>query len=304
VDSVSITATRVRAGFHLNLPWRHLAVALYIGVNLALVLALRPNTNHPDWQLWLSLPDKLANGTLYAQTGEARWVWSPVLAPLMAGATVFGYWAWAALHIAAVFLLRDWRLIAIVLVSWGFWIDVVGGNTFGFVFIAATLALRGSQWASLAFLALTILMPRPIQVPLALGLLWLQPSIRLPALGLFAVHAVVVLATGYADDWLGSMLAQSTLGAGNIGPTAVFGRAWLIVGIPLGIYLAWKRQWGWAGVAVSPYMLPAYWLMPWLEGQRRGPDLDVAEVARGKGREDPEIALVNEVPVRGHVGGT
>lgn len=271
-------------------------LALYIGINVALITMLRPDTNHPDWQLWLSLPDKLAAGTLYVQTGETRWVWSPILAPVMAAAPLLGYWTWGALHVAAVFLLRDWRIIALVLLSWGFWIDTIGGNTFAFVFVAGVLALRSSRPAAIVYLGLCILMPRPIQLPLALWLLWSMPSIRLPTLALFAVHALAVLGTGYADEWLASMLRQTGPLAGDIGPTLLFGKAWLIVGIPLAVYLTWKGRLGWAGVAMSPYMLPAYWLMPlldlvphvrWLrqgeQGQRRVPDAKVVEGRRRLG---------------------
>lgn len=252
----------------ISLPWRWLGWALYIGVNVALISMLRPDTDHPDWQLWLSLPDKLRVGTLYAQTGEARYVWSPVLAPIMAAAPLLGYWTWGAFHVASVFLLRDWRLIGLVLVSWGFWIDTIGGNTFTFILVAGVLALRGSRPAALVFLALCILMPRPIQLPLALWLLWSMPSIRLPVVALVAVHAVAVLLTGYAAEWLGSMLIQTGATIGSIGPTLIFGQAWLLIGIPLGAWLAWHRHFGWAGAAVSPYMLPAYWLWPLLDLSR------------------------------------
>jgi hypothetical protein len=244
---------------------KRIAVALYIGLNLGLLMFVRLDPGHPDWQLWLSLPDKLATGTLYVQTGETRWVWSPVIAPLMALAPVIGYWAWAALHVGAVLLIRDWRLVALILVSFGFWLDTAGGNTFTFVLVAAYWALRGSKPAALVYLALCLLMPRPVQLPLAAWLLYAMPSIRLPALVLFVLHGLAVLWTGYADEWLAALIRQAGPTLGDIGPTLIFGKAWLIVGVPLGLWLLWKRRPLWAGVVVSPYMLPAYWLLPLLQ---------------------------------------
>lgn len=252
----------------------------YVGINLALILSLRPDPEHPDWQLWLSLPDKIATGTLYAQTGETVYVWSPVIAPIMALAPFIGYWVWAALHVAVVFLLRDWRLIGFMLVSWGFWIDVIGGNTFGFVLVAGALALAGSRPAALVYLVLCIVMPRPIQLPLAVYLLWTMPGLWRTAGVALALHSLAVVATGYFDEWIGAMLAQHGPPSGNLGPTAFLGRAWLIVGIPLAAWLTWRGRVGWAGLAVSPYILPAYLVTPvWELTDHSGPDRVL--VARG-----------------------
>ena len=86
-------------------------------------------------------------------TPAIGFVWSPVAAWLMAGAALLGYWAWAALHVASVLLLRRPLLIGLALVSYGFWFDVAQGNTVTFVFVTGALALRGSR-GSLAYLAL------------------------------------------------------------------------------------------------------------------------------------------------------
>lgn len=47
---------------------------------------------------------------------------------------------------------------------------------------------------------------------------------------------------------------------GNVGPTAAFGAAWYIVGIPLAIWLAIRRRFGLAGLPVTTYVAPQYLL--------------------------------------------
>src|SRR5687768_8479051 len=99
----------------------------------------------------------------------------------MAGVFVpLGYSLWFGLHLAVVPLLPDWRLIALTLVSLAYWIDAVLGNSIVFSFVAGAVALGGSRWGSLAYLALFVLIPRPVQAPLALFILWRKPDMRIP----------------------------------------------------------------------------------------------------------------------------
>ncbi len=65
----------------------------------------------------------------------------------------------------------------------------MAGNTFTFVVVAAAFALRGSRFGALAFLALTALMPRPVQIPLALWLLWTRPDDAVAVRRLGSPHA-------------------------------------------------------------------------------------------------------------------
>ena len=70
-----------------------------------------------------------------------------------------------------------------------------------------------------------------------------------------------------AAEWVARLL-DSTADIGsdfNIGPSALIGSWWLIVGIPLGIWLTWRGRIGLAGLAVSPYVLPYYLLIGVLE---------------------------------------
>lgn len=250
--------------FRPRLPWQVWVGAAYFAFNVALMLVSYPLDGGPDWDLWSALPEAIARGTMYDPGTEAPFVWSPVAGWFMALVpTVIGYWPWYALHIAAVFLLRDWRLIAITLITAGIWIDAAMGNTFTFIFVSGVLAFRGNRPAALLNLALLLLMPRPLQMPLAAWLLWNMPSVRVPFIAMAVIHSAVVLASGYADDWLATL---SVIGVnGNVGPTALFGYWWFIVGVPLAVWLTLRGHPALAGVAASPYMLGAYWLWPAIE---------------------------------------
>ena len=255
---------RVHALVHgrAHVRWSHVAVAVYIGLNVGLLLAWDIVGDHTaDWALWSALPGALFSDHLYDLSTYIPYAWSPVMAPVMALVGLIGPVPWALVHIATLLLLRDWRLIGLLLVSLGFWTNVVGGNTFTFVIVAGVLALRGSRGWSLVYLALLFLMPRPVQVPLALLLVWRYPEIRVPAAGLFVVHAVAVGATGYAVDWLQAM-ASLGVPPWSVGPSHWLGLSWLAIGAPLGLILLWRGHPGWAGLAWSTYWVPAYLLMP------------------------------------------
>jgi hypothetical protein len=242
-----------------------IAVAVYIGINVGLILyEKRLGPHNDDWRLWVALANAFPTGAIYQLGTEVPYVWSPLAAPVMVAAVHIGYWAWVGVHIAAVALLRDVRLIALVLVSWAFWSDVVGGNTFTFVFVAAALALRGSRMAGVIYIALFLLMPRVVQVPVAAWILWRMPQTRAPAALLFVVHASVVLVSGLAPEWIGALSAHA-LPRQNLGPSYFIGLWWLVVAIPLGVWCWWRGWLGTAGVVLNTYLLPQYLLMPLLD---------------------------------------
>jgi len=253
------------------------AFALYAGVNLGLVLYFGrfPGVPHPDWELWTALGD----GPIYDTDTVAPFVWSPVAAWIMSLVPVIGYWPWVALQLGSVLLVRDWRFIALLAVSLGFWDQLAGGNTMIFVVVAGVLALRGSRPAAVAYLALLFLMPRPLQLPLAAWLVWTMPEIRWPAAALFVLHAVIVLASGLTGVWIENVLAHGAP-LGNYGPSAHIGTLpWLAVGVPLGVWLTIKGRVGWAGLAMSPYWLAGYLLMPLIELPQRKPNSTADDVA-------------------------
>ena len=239
-------------------------LASYVGVNLVLLpqkIILGPEAG-VDWQLFRQLPTAIAGGTVYEIGSQDVWfVWSPVAAWVMAGAALLGYWAWAALHVASILLLRRPLLIGLVLISYAFWFDVAQGNTVTFVFVAGILAIGGSRSASLVYLALLLLMPRPLMAPLAVWLLWTDRSLWRPFSAIFVIHAAIVLASGDIGPWIANMLYHDLAPGITIGPTAWVGRWWLLVGIPLAAWLTWRRHFGWASLAVSPYITPQYLLV-------------------------------------------
>lgn len=247
------------------------ALVVYLGLSIGLSVYSLSNglPFNPDWALWTAVPDALERNALYRADAPVPFVWSPVMGWVMAAVVLYvGFWPWAGLHLAAVTLLRDPALILLTLGTWGFWLDLGGGNTFIFVFVAAVLALRGSRAAAYVYLALLMLMPRPVQLPLAAWLLVRMPWTRLPFVAMALIHAIVVLASGYAADWIGAMF---TFAPGqhpyDLGPGRWLGPLWLL-GLPLAGWLLLKGRVGWAGLAASPYLLPQYLLMPLLDLRR------------------------------------
>ena len=241
-------------------------VAGYVLVTVILIAyTARQLVPYGDWNVWAELPARLAAGTLYDHGGSYTWAWSPLAAWLIAAVVLpVGPWAWAAIHFAVVPLLRDPRLMLLVVSSYPFWMDTLMANTFTFAAIAGYVAWRGSRWAALAYLALLVLMPRPVQLPLAALILWRDRSLLWPFAVMVGIGAATTLASGYTLDW-----ARVLAGVGvaypspefNLSPTRVVGPAWLVVGIPLAIWLAVRKHPGWAGLAMTPYLVPQYLLI-------------------------------------------
>jgi hypothetical protein len=223
-----------------------------------------------DWELWEQLPERIGTHTLYDHGPVYNWVWSPIAAWLLAYAVVpLGYGVLMAVR-TAVLPLLGWRLAALTVLSLPFWVDAINGNLFVFSVVAGVLALRGNRWGALAYLALTCIMPRPVQFPLAAWLVWRHPETRWPFAAMVTASLIVLLATGYATDWL-SVLVSLAGGYGtpevNLGPSRMLGVGWLIIGLPLSVWLTITGRVGWAGMALSPYLVPQYllailWEMP------------------------------------------
>jgi hypothetical protein len=174
---------------------------------------------------------------------------------------------WRALHIAAALALPTRRMRLVVLFSFAFWMDLQEGNVMIFLMLIALAAVRGSTVWSGAFLALTLLIPRPLMIPIAVWILWREPPLRRPFAALFVLQALFVFAAGYADDWTHVLVASGAHVASplNLSPSRYFGAPWLLAGIPLAAYLAVHRKIGLAGLAASPYLLPYYLLMGLVE---------------------------------------
>lgn len=259
--------------------WLAVAAA-YLAINAIAGWQLRtyPALTQPqDWGLWLLVPQMLESGTLY---DFGYFVWSPVAAYLLVPVVAAGYHVWFALHVVALAFLGNPRVGLLVLASFPFWADTLMGNAMTFVAVAGFLAVQGSRAGAIAFLALTVLMPRPLQLPLAASLVLADRRLALAAAAMLAATGAVAIVTGYLDDWIASALpfgSGSMDHLGNVGPTALIGPAWYVIGVPLAIWLTTRRRFGLAGLALTTYVAPQYllallWELPqgllaWRSGQ-------------------------------------
>jgi hypothetical protein len=220
-----------------------------------------------DWTNFLRAADRFPDTGLYEFADTYAFRYSPVAAWLFGLIAPMGLLTWRLAHLAALAFLRDWRLIALVLVSYPFWFDVETGNLLTFVAVAGVAALRGSAIGTGMYLALFLLVPRPLALPLAAWLLWQRPEWRLPFTVMFVAQAVVVALIGLIGPWFEVLLSSSSEFHAdlNLGPTAVIGAWWLVVAVPLAVWLTWRGRLGLASIAASPYWLPYYFLMLLLE---------------------------------------
>lgn len=218
-----------------------------------------------DWtHVYSQLGPRLNDGTLYDWPDTIyAYRYSPLLAYGFTLIAPIGTIAWLALHFAVLPLLGR-TLGLITLVSFPFWSDVYNGNVMVFVFVCAVLALRGERWAQIAFLALTVLIPRPLMIPVAAWLLWQHRGLWGPFAAVFSLHAALVMLTGYGDEWIASLLSRGADDFGarmDFGPARFIGVAWVPIGLALAAWLTWKGKVGLASIAASPYWLPPYLLM-------------------------------------------
>lgn len=248
------------------------AVNLYLAArSIGLILDGVPAV---DWQLYAEASRRLGVGSaeLYAITDDYVNRYSPLFNAVFGLIVPIGAAGWRLLHLAAALALPSMTMRLVVLASWPFWYDVQTGNLLTFVLLAGAWALRGSRLAIGAYLLLTILGPRPLMLPLAAWLLWQRPEWRLPFAAAVVAHAAAVIGLGWADGWVGSLVAatEDAMLPSNVGPSRLVGTLpWMVVGLTLAAWLTWRSRIGWAGLAASPYWLPYYLLFAALELDRR-----------------------------------
>lgn len=207
--------------------WLPLAVPL-VALNAILVTmtlhTLALNGPAVDWDNYVEASRRFWTGGLYEfragsdPLDDYAWHYSPVLAPLFGVLAPMSVAGWRFLHLAAIALLPTRWMMALALVSWPFWVDVESGNLMAFVLLAAAWALRGNAVGIGATLALSLLIPRPLMLPLAGWLLWKHPAWRLPFAAMFAVHALAVLVT--VGVRRGSLISSRRAGTWTCGPTS------------------------------------------------------------------------------------
>ena len=197
----------------------------------------------------------------YRWAPPAIWIWDMVVEQL-------GFWVIFALHLAVLAFVRPWWLALAVAVSWPFWSDAVNGSTLTFVAVTAYLALRGNRPATIVFLVLCALMPRPLMLPALATLLWRQPWTRWWAVAVGAAILAWSAAGGHLFEWVfrlantGNVEINSTY---NFGPSAWIGAWWIPLGVALATWLTWRGRVGLASLAASPYWFGYYLLMLLLE---------------------------------------
>jgi hypothetical protein len=255
------------------------AIAVIGGINLWLVLtSVRGLINPGPYSDFVWLTEAAGRITAGDNPYAGVFRWSPLAAWALVPLDALGIWGWRALHFAALLLLPR-KVALLVAVSFPFWWDVELGNVNVFVLVAAWWAMTGKPWA---FLVLAVLIPRPMYLPLLGWLLWKQPRTRVPFAILAAGSLLGAFLTGWGDEWL-AMLTRSDFDMTNdwnLGPSRVFGVAWIPVGLVLAAFLTWKGRLGLASLAASPYLLPYYFLMGFLELPLRPARVEVAlEVA-------------------------
>jgi len=220
-----------------------------------------------DWENFIQAAARVGQGTLYEFGYPYAFRWSPVAAWVLGFVTLMPVWAWQVLHIAVLPLLRSWWLVVACLVSYPLWFDIQTGNIMIFVAIAALWAARGNGPATAVFLVLTVLVPRPLMLPLAFWLLWQRPEWRVPFGTFFVVHTALVVVSGYGAEWIAALftVAPELASEFNFGPSAFIGLLWIPIGVVLAVWLTARGRLGLASLSISPYWLPYYYLMLLLE---------------------------------------
>jgi hypothetical protein len=223
-----------------------------------------------DWRIFVEAGERIWAGSpdLYEVNDLYSFRHSPVFALAMPAIAWIGTIGVRLATVAAALALPTWPMRILALASWPFAMDLQHGALIMMLVCVAAWALRGSRVAGRAFIALALLSPRPLMLPIAAYLLWRQPSLRLAALLIAVVSVVGVVATGYADDWVG-MLLRSGLDMYNtplnLSPSRFIGSAWLPIGALLAAVLTWRGHPGFAALAINPYVLPHYLLFALLE---------------------------------------
>lgn len=227
-----------------------------------------------DWRIYVTAAERAwSGGDLYRWSDSYGYIYSPLFAYGFAGVAWIGADAWRAAHLAAALALPTWPMRLITLGSWPFWSDVQNGNVLVFVLLAAAWGLMGSRAAALTYLGMSLLMPRPLMVPVAAWLLFKRPDLRNPFVAMAGVSILGVIATGYFTPWVIKLLESSNIveSTANFGLSRVLGQWALLIGLPVGVWLTLRGRLGWASLVVSPYLLSQYFLMGLLECMPKAP---------------------------------
>lgn len=261
---------RLRGG---RLPaWWPLALALAVSAPLTLYWwqLIVGGSVAFDWRIFVEAGTRFWQGSpdLYEVTDVYSFRHSPLMAFAMPAIAWIGTLGIRLVTLGAALAMPTWPMRLLALASWPFAVDVQHGTFIMVMVCAAAWALRGHRWASIAYLVLTLLSPRPLMLPVAAWLVWRQPDIRVRAVLLVVANAIGVLATGYADEWITMLLGTGTdmvEAPFNLAPSRLIGSWWVPIGIVLAAWLTLRGRVGLAALAANPYVLPHYLLFALLE---------------------------------------
>jgi hypothetical protein len=251
------------------------AVVALLGIPSAILSAIwivliLSGSASADWRIYVEASQRVSAGGLYEVTDIYAFRASPFLALAFAVLAPMGPTIWRLLHLVAAAAMPTWPLRLAVLVAWPFWFDVQHGNLLTFVLLAAAWALRGSRIAGVIYLGLALLMPRPLFLPIAAWLLWQRRDLRLPFVAMFVAHTAAVLVSGWSGAWLQQLFSSvdEVSSIWNLGPSRLIGLWWMVIGLPLAIWLTLRGRVGLASLAASPYLLPYYLLFGLVDIER------------------------------------
>jgi hypothetical protein len=276
--SRSIVGRRLPA-FATRLPtwWPY---ALFVAATSPLTLywwdLIREGSVAFDWRIFVEAGQRIWDGSpdLYEVNELYSFRHSPVFALVMPAVAWIGTFGVRLVTLAAALAMPTWPTRVLAIASWPFAMDAQHGALIMPMVLAGAWALRGSRIGGLAFVVFTLLSPRPLMVPVAAYLVWRQPWLRLPAAALLVVNAAIVLASGYADDWISMLLTVGTDGIGtplNLSPSRFIGRLWIPIGVLVAAWLTLRGRVGLAALAISPYLLPHYLLFALLDLRKAAP---------------------------------
>jgi hypothetical protein len=218
-----------------------------------------------DWDVYVEAGRRVweRSPDLYEQSERYGFRHSPFFAYGVSLIAWIGSTGIRLVTVAAALAMPTWPMRILALASWPFAIDFQHGALLMIIVCVAAWALRGSRWAVVAFITLALLSPRPLMLPIAAYLVWKRPWVRAPTALIFVMHALGVVWTGYADDWIGALLSSGTDQMGtllNLSPSRVIGIWWLPIGAAIAAWLTLRSRPWLAALAINPYVLPHYLL--------------------------------------------
>ena len=245
-----------------------LAVVLAVNVVWVAVILTGLTDRGADWELIAEAGIRLLQGENPYLAGdvEGAYRYSPLYALIGGISEPLGPWPWRAIS-AASLLLLPWRVALIGAISFPFWYDLHVVNITTAMAVLAVLSLRGRSWAQVAYLIVATLIPRPLMLPVGIWIVWHRRAWWPWLLLGLAAYVAANWMTGWLDEWIDILRSVS---AGLEGKTFLgwqrwLGEWWWAVALPLAAMLSWRGRLGLASVAISPHIVPYYWIFVLLD---------------------------------------